>query len=174
MPPEIDRIFAELMEQLIESGPEGMASAFTALMNLAMRIERERRLGAQADECTPKRSGCANGDMPRKIDTAAGAPSLQVPKSRGGENANGRIRRWLPGTADLDTVTDADIQARRGRASASSHPSKPSSPRLAKTSISAFIGTLRFARECTGSIRSRAARRESSCSIDEWPDECSA
>ncbi len=26
------------------------------------------------------------------------------------ENANGRIRRWLPRTADLDAMTDADIQ----------------------------------------------------------------
>ena len=34
------------MERLIESGPDGMAAAFTALMNLAMRIERERHLGA--------------------------------------------------------------------------------------------------------------------------------
>jgi transposase, IS30 family len=28
----------------------------------------------------------------------------------GVENANGRIRRWLPRTADLDTMTQADIQ----------------------------------------------------------------
>ena len=42
---ENDRIIADLMEQLIENGPDGMASAFTALMNLAMRIERERHLG---------------------------------------------------------------------------------------------------------------------------------
>ncbi len=28
----------------------------------------------------------------------------------GVENANGRIRRWLPRTADLDAMTEADIQ----------------------------------------------------------------
>jgi len=99
MPPEIDRIFAELMEQLIESGPAGMASAPPALLNLAMRIERERRLGAQAYERTPDRAGHANGDTPEKVDTAAAAPSLQAPKSRGGETpfyaqalAQGRLR----------------------------------------------------------------------------------
>jgi transposase-like protein len=82
---ENDRIIADLMEQLIENGPDGMASAFTALMNLAMRIERERHLGAQPYERSPERSGYANGYKPKKIDTAAGTLSVQVPKSRGGE-----------------------------------------------------------------------------------------
>jgi transposase-like protein len=73
------------MEQLIESGPDGMSAAFTALMNLAMRIERERHLGARAYERTPHRAGHANGYKAKKIDTAAGTLSVQVPKSRGGE-----------------------------------------------------------------------------------------
>jgi len=38
------------MEQLIETGPDGMASAFTMLLNLAMRIEHERHLGARPYE----------------------------------------------------------------------------------------------------------------------------
>jgi hypothetical protein len=66
MQSENDRIIADLMEQLIESGPDGMASAFTALMNLAMRIERERHLGAQADKRSPERSGYANGYKPKE------------------------------------------------------------------------------------------------------------
>ncbi len=53
MQSENDGILAELMEQLIESGPDGMASAFIALMNLAMRMERERHLGAQAHARSP-------------------------------------------------------------------------------------------------------------------------
>lgn len=85
MPSENDRIIADLMEQLIESGPDGMASAFIALMNLAMRIDRERHLGAQAYERSPDRSGYANGYKRKRIDTAAGTLSVQVPKSRGGE-----------------------------------------------------------------------------------------
>ena len=52
-----DRTVAELMEQLIETGPEGMAVAFTAMLNSAMRIERERHAGAQAWERSPERSG---------------------------------------------------------------------------------------------------------------------
>ena len=85
MQSENDRIVADLMERLIESGPDGMAAAFTALMNLAMRIERERHLGARAYERSPDRAGHANGYKPKKIDTAAGTLSVQVPKSRGGE-----------------------------------------------------------------------------------------
>ena len=82
---ENDRIVADLMEQLIESGPDGMGAAFTALMNLAMRIERERHLGARDYERSPDRAGHANGYKAKKIDTAAGTLSVQVPKSRGGE-----------------------------------------------------------------------------------------
>ena len=37
-----DTIVAALMEQLIAEGSEGMAQVFTALFNLAMRLERER------------------------------------------------------------------------------------------------------------------------------------
>ena len=50
MQSENDRIVAALMEQLIGSGPDGMAAALNAPMNLAMRIGRERHLGARAHE----------------------------------------------------------------------------------------------------------------------------
>ena len=80
-----DSIVAELMEQLIETGPDGMAATFTTLLNLAMRLEREQHLGAQACERTPERGGYANGFKPKRIDTAAGTLTLQVPRSRGGE-----------------------------------------------------------------------------------------
>lgn len=80
-----DRIVAELMEQLIETGPEGMASTFTAMLNLAMRLDRERHVGAQAYERTPERSGYANGYKAKRLDTPAGTLTVQVPKSRGGD-----------------------------------------------------------------------------------------
>src|SRR5512132_3457182 len=41
-----DTIVAALMEQLIAEGPDGMAQVFTALFNLALRLERERFLAA--------------------------------------------------------------------------------------------------------------------------------
>ena len=80
-----DRTVDALMEQLIETGPDGIAAAFTAMLNLAMRIERERHVGAQAYERSAGRDGYANGYKPKRIDTPAGTLAVQVPKSRGGE-----------------------------------------------------------------------------------------
>ena len=39
-----DTIVTALMEQLIAEGPDGMAQVFTALFNLAMRLDTLRRL----------------------------------------------------------------------------------------------------------------------------------
>ena len=55
------------MEQLITEGPEGMAQVFTALFNLAMRLERERFLGAGLYERHPDRRGYANGYKSKTI-----------------------------------------------------------------------------------------------------------
>ena len=76
-----DNALEALMEQLIESGTEEMASVFAGLFNLAMRIERERFLGANHYERSPERRGYANGIRPKKIDTPAGTVTLQVPKT---------------------------------------------------------------------------------------------
>lgn len=82
MPEAQGTIIAELMEQLIQTGPEGMAQAFTALFNLAMRLERERHLGAEAYERNAERRGYANGYKPKTLDTPAGTVTVQVPKTR--------------------------------------------------------------------------------------------
>ena len=74
-----------LVEQLIEGGSENMATVFAGLFNLAMRIERERFLGAGHYERTPERRGYANGTRPKKIDTPAGTVRLEVPKTAGHE-----------------------------------------------------------------------------------------
>ena len=52
-----------------------------------MRLEREQHLGARAYERTPERGGYANGYKPKRLDTAAGTLTVQVPKNRGGEEA---------------------------------------------------------------------------------------
>jgi putative transposase len=61
-----DTAVAELMEQLIAEGPDGMAQVFTTLFNLAMRLERERFLGAGLYERSPDRRGYANGYKSRR------------------------------------------------------------------------------------------------------------
>jgi putative transposase len=76
-----DTIVAALMEQLIAEGPEGMAQVFTTLFNLAMRLERERFLGAGLYERHPDRRGYANGYKSKTLDTMAGTVSVDVPKA---------------------------------------------------------------------------------------------
>ena len=82
MPEPQGTIIAALIEQLIQNGPEGMAQAFTALFNLAMRLERERFLGAEPYKRSPERRGHANGYKPTTRDTPAGTVTVQVPKTR--------------------------------------------------------------------------------------------
>lgn len=72
-----------MMEQLIANGSEDMASVFASLFDLAMRIERERFLGAEHYERTPLRHGYANGTKPKRLDTPAGTVTVRVPKTAG-------------------------------------------------------------------------------------------
>jgi len=83
MPEPQDKLVAAVMERLIEEGPESMAQAFTALFDMAMRLERERFLGAGHYERTEERRGYANGYKPKTLDTPAGTVRVQVPKSAG-------------------------------------------------------------------------------------------
>ncbi len=78
-----DTVIATVMEQLMAEGPQAMAQIITALMNLAMRMEREQFLGAGHYERAAERRGYANGTKPKLIDTLAGTLSLEVPKTAG-------------------------------------------------------------------------------------------
>jgi len=76
-----------IMEHLIEHGANDMATVFARAFELAMRIERERFLGAGHYERTDRRQGYANGTKPKRIDTPAGTVTVQVPKTAGHEDA---------------------------------------------------------------------------------------
>ena len=78
-----DTIVTALMEQLIAEGPDGMAQVFTALFNLALRLERERFLGAGLYERNAERRGYANGYKSKTLDTTAGTVTVDVPKAAG-------------------------------------------------------------------------------------------
>lgn len=82
MPDPQSTIITALLEQLITTGPESMGQVFTALFDLAMRLERERHLGAERYERSPERRGYANGYKPKTLDTPAGTLTVQVPKTR--------------------------------------------------------------------------------------------
>lgn len=70
-----------LLEQLIEHGPNDIATIFVRAFELAMQIERERFLGADLYERTAGRQGYANGYKPKRIDTPAGSVEVKVPKT---------------------------------------------------------------------------------------------
>ena len=74
-----------ILEQLIEHGANDIAGVFARAFELAMRIERERFLGAGHYERTASRQGYANGTKPKRIDTPAGTVTVQVPKTAGHE-----------------------------------------------------------------------------------------
>jgi len=80
-----DTGFEAIMEQLIEHGANDIATVFARAFEMAMRIERERFLGAGHYERTATRQGYANGTKPKRIDTPAGTVTVQVPKTAGHE-----------------------------------------------------------------------------------------
>ena len=87
-----DTAIAAIMEQLMVEGPQAMAPVVTALMNLAMRMEREQFLGAGHYERSAGRRGYANGAKLKKIDTPAETLTLEVPKTAGTQLRLVRLR----------------------------------------------------------------------------------
>jgi hypothetical protein len=72
-----------VLEQLIEHGPEGNAAVFARNFEMAMRIKRERFLGAQRYERTADRRGYANGCSPSGSIRQRRQCTLDVPKTAG-------------------------------------------------------------------------------------------
>lgn len=78
-----DTAVEAILEHLIEHGPGDIAALFARAFELAMKIERERFLGAGLYERTDDRRGYANGYKPKRLDTPAGSVTVQVPKTAG-------------------------------------------------------------------------------------------
>ncbi len=76
-------VIAQVLEELIENGMEGLESAVSILINEAMKVERSRALGADPWQRTDQRRGYANGYKPRALKSRIGKLSLQVPQVRG-------------------------------------------------------------------------------------------
>ena len=51
-------------------------------INTAMKIEREKHLGAKPYERTPERRGRANGFKPKTMATRVGEISFDIPQAR--------------------------------------------------------------------------------------------
>ncbi|MCI0356751.1 MAG: IS256 family transposase [Acidobacteria bacterium] len=71
-----------VMELVSEQGFEGLPEAVRVLMNEAMRIERERHLGAGAWERSDERRGHANGYKAKTVRSRIGELALAVPQVR--------------------------------------------------------------------------------------------
>jgi len=80
--PTDSSVLDDLMELLIQHGPDAMALSFATLLNHAMRIEREQVLAAASHQRTDARRGYANGFKPKTLDTRLGPIKLQVPQTR--------------------------------------------------------------------------------------------
>lgn len=78
-----DTAIEAVLEHLIADGAGGMGPAFARMFELAMRLERERYLGAGHYERSNERRGYANGYKPKRLDTPAGTLMVQVPKTAG-------------------------------------------------------------------------------------------
>ena len=78
-----DTAVEALLELLIEHGPSDIAAVFARAFEMAMRIERERFLGAGHYERSDDRRGYANGYKSKRLDTPAGSVTVQVPKTAG-------------------------------------------------------------------------------------------
>jgi transposase-like protein len=78
-----DILFKAVMEEINSNGFEGFAEVFKVLLNEAMRLEREKALGAGRYERTEGRRGYANGYKPKTVDTRLGKLTVDIPQVRG-------------------------------------------------------------------------------------------
>jgi transposase-like protein len=72
----------QVVELITQQGSDAMGAAFATLLEIGMKLERERVLDARTYERTESRRGYANGYKPKTIDTRAGRLTVKVPKAR--------------------------------------------------------------------------------------------
>jgi len=72
-----------VLQPLFERGFDGMQEVLATILNVAMRLEREKALGAAPHERTEDRRGYANGFKPKGLKTRMGELALQIPQVRG-------------------------------------------------------------------------------------------
>ena len=77
-----DTLIDRIVKGLIGQGPEGLKPVVEALMNAAMKIEREQFLGVNAYQRSEERRGFANGYKPKELKTRLGSLNLQIPQVR--------------------------------------------------------------------------------------------
>ncbi len=74
----------DFLEQMADSGLDALPEAIRLLINAAMRLERQKFLGAGPYQRTPERQAHANGFKDKTVQTRIGALTLDVPQVREG------------------------------------------------------------------------------------------
>lgn len=72
-----------ILEQLTTGGVQNLKPIIEALLNEAMKIEREEALKAAPYERNPERTGYANGFKEREYASRLGSLKIQIPQVRG-------------------------------------------------------------------------------------------
>jgi len=72
-----------VLELLISQGTDAILPVFRTLMNEAMKIERNKAIGADPYERNQDRKGYANGYKDKTINTGIGKITLDIPQARG-------------------------------------------------------------------------------------------
>lgn len=76
-------LMAKLFEALNTDHSEAMRSLLEGILNILMKLEREKTLQARPYERTEERQGYANGFKPKMLNTRMGTLDLQIPQVRG-------------------------------------------------------------------------------------------
>lgn len=74
----------EFLEQLAIEGLDGLPEMIRIVVNEAMKLERQKHLGAGRYERTPERRGLANGYKPKTVKTRVGKIAFDIPQVREG------------------------------------------------------------------------------------------
>lgn len=75
---------ADLAEELLSSGLDGLPELMRIIVNSAMQCEREKYLQADEYERTDQRQGYANGYKPKTVKTRLGDITFSIPQVREG------------------------------------------------------------------------------------------
>lgn len=85
----------DILELLANDGFEALPESLRLLLNAAMKVEREKFLGAAAYERSEQRRGYANGFKQKTVQTRIGPLEVDVPQTRDGGFYPSSLERGL-------------------------------------------------------------------------------
>lgn len=90
-----DISYEEILELSVNEGFEALPDSLRLLLNAAMRMEREKYLGAAAYERSEQRRGYANGFKSKTVQSRVGPLELEIPQTRDGGFYPSSLERGL-------------------------------------------------------------------------------